>query len=81
MKDKNYYTKLNVAVDLISEINKYSVWHTIPDWDNKRAKILKPELMSDRSFWELIAGLTRILYDFRDTYELWNSDVIGGRDD
>lgn len=73
--------KYQVAIDLIEEIVKWKVFVVIPDWDIKKDKIQVPEKMSDGEFWSLIAGLNRHLYDYRDTYELWNSDVIGGRDD
>lgn len=73
--------KYQVATDLIEEIVKWNAFVVIPDWDIKKAKIQVPEKMSDGEFWCLIAGLTRHLYDYRDTFELWNSDVIGGRDD
>lgn len=72
--------KCSVACDLIEEIIKYNVWTTIPKWDSKRYRMENPERMTDVEFWSLVAGVTKILYDFRDNHELWNSEVIGGRE-
>lgn len=81
MNNRDYGLEYSVASDLIEEIIKYNVWTTIPDWDNKRFRMENPDRMSEAGFWSLIAGVTRMLYDYRDSQELWNSEVIGGRDD
>lgn len=80
MNSRDYELEYSVANDLIEEIIKYNVWTTIPDWNSRRFKMENPFILSEAGFWSLVAGVTRILYDFRDSQELWNSEVIGGRD-
>lgn len=81
MNNRDYELEYSVATDLIDEIIKWKAWVTIPDWNNKRFRMENPDRMSEAGFWSLIAGVTRMLYDYRDSQELWNSEVIGGRDD